>query len=100
MSVWEDIMDTPAEAEDIRARAALLRAVRECIDAHSWSRTVAAAKLSIAQARLADLIDGRISTFSINELVALADRLGIHASVAAELDPSVGGPADRFAVPD
>ncbi|MFF0707026.1 helix-turn-helix domain-containing protein [Gordonia sputi] len=77
MSVWDDIMDTPAEAENMRVRAALMRAVRERIVTFGWSQTVAAANLDITQPRVSELMNGRISKFSLDALVTLADHVGI-----------------------
>ena len=66
MSVWDDIMDTPAEAENMRVRAALMRALRERIVTFGWSQTVAAANLDIPQPRVSELMNGRISKFSLD----------------------------------
>ncbi|GAB36486.1 helix-turn-helix domain-containing protein [Gordonia otitidis] len=84
MSVWDDIMDTPAEAENMRVRAALMRAVRERIGAFGWSQTVAAANLGITQPRVSELMNGRISKFSLDALVTLADQVGIHVAIVAD----------------
>ncbi|GAC51099.1 XRE family transcriptional regulator [Gordonia sp. w5E2] len=89
MSVWDDIMDTPAEAENMRVRAALMRALRERIVTFGWSQTVAAANLDIPQPRVSELMNGRISKFSLDALVTLAYQVGIHVAVVADPDTDV-----------
>ncbi|AFA75021.1 putative DNA-binding protein [Gordonia polyisoprenivorans VH2] len=84
MSVWDDIMDTPADAANMRIRAALLRAVREHIDTFGWSQTTAATTLGITQPRVAELMNGHISKFSLDTLVTLADQVGVHVTVEAD----------------
>lgn len=86
MSVWDDIMDTPAEAENMRVRAALMRAVRERIDTFGWSQTTAATNLGITQPRVSELMNGRISKFSLDALVTLADRVGVHVRIVPDTD--------------
>jgi len=82
-------MDTPAEAENMRVRAALMRALRERIVTFGWSQTVAAANLDIPQPRVSELMNGRISKFSLDALVTLAYQVGIHVAVVADPDPDV-----------
>lgn len=84
MTVWDDIMDTPADAENMRVRAALVRALRDRIDTLGWSQTTAATTLGITQPRVAELMNGHISKFSLNTLVTLADQVGVHVTVEAD----------------
>ncbi|MEP9390803.1 XRE family transcriptional regulator [Gordonia sp. VNQ95] len=87
MSVWDDIMDTPAEAENMRVRAALMRAVRERITTFGWSQTVTATNLGITQPRVSELMNGRVSKFSLDALVTLADKVGVHVAIVLDADP-------------
>lgn len=62
MSAWEDIADSPEEAENLRIRAALMRAIRSRVAEIGWSQTAAAHKLGLTQPRLSDLYRGKISS--------------------------------------
>ena len=91
MSVWDDIADDATEAENLKLRAALIRAIRTRVDEIGWSQTAAAQNLGITQPRLSDLYRGKISKFSLDALVEIASKLGIHVRV--EVEP-------HFAVPN
>ncbi len=91
MSVWEDIADSPEEAENLRVRAALMRAIRSRVTEIGWSQTTAAHNLGLTQPRLSDLYRGNISKFSLDALVDIAAKLGIHVRV--EIDENFGQPA-------
>jgi len=91
MSVWEDIADSPEEAENLRVRAALMRAIRNRVTEIGWSQTTAAHNLGLTQPRLSDLYRGKISKFSLDALVDIAAKLGIHVRV--EIDENFGQPA-------
>ena len=78
MSVWNAIMDSDADAESARARAALMRAIRERIDALGWSTTTAATMLGVSRSRVDDLLRGRLSTFDLDTLAAVAHRMDEH----------------------
>lgn len=90
MSVWDALADTPGEAENLKLRADLVRAIRARIDDHGWSRKVAAANLGITQPRLSDLHRGKISKFSLDALVTLGARVGVHATVTVTSQNLVG----------
>lgn len=79
MTIWDDIMDTPAEAESMRARAKIMRELRHHVETLGWSQPVAAGKLGISKRRVTELMGGRISEFSLGELSVLADRVDIDA---------------------
>lgn len=79
-------MNTASEAENMRVRAALMRAVRERISVLGWSPSTVAANLGITQPRVSELLDGHISEFSLDTLLALADRVGVHLQVVVDAD--------------
>ena len=86
MSVWDDIADSPEEAENLKVRAALIRAIRARVNEIGWSQTTAAQNLGLTQPRLSDLSRGMISKFSLDALVDIASKLGIHAGVEVDTD--------------
>lgn len=86
MSVWDDIANTPEEAENLRVRAALIRAIRGRVDEMGWSQTAAARSLGLTQPRLSDLYRGKVSKFSLDALVDIAAKLGVHVRIEVDKD--------------
>jgi predicted XRE-type DNA-binding protein len=86
MSVWDDIADSPEEAENLKVRAALIRAIRTRVNEIGWSQSAAAENLGLTQPRLSDLSRGKISKFSLDALVDIASKLGIHVRVEVATD--------------
>lgn len=86
MSVWDDIADSREEAENLKLRAALIRAIRDRIEVAGWSQSIAAQNLGLTQPRVSDLYRGKISKFSLDALVEIASKLGIHVRVEVDAD--------------
>lgn len=80
-SVWDALADTPSEAENMRLRAELLRAIADHIAAQGWTQAEAAARCNVTQPRINDLIRGRMSRFSLDALVNIAAAMGRHVHV-------------------
>jgi predicted XRE-type DNA-binding protein len=91
MSIWDDIADSREEAENLKIRAALIRAIRSRITEIGWSQSAAAHNLGLTQPRLSDLYRGKISKFSLDSLVDIASKLGIHVRI--EVDSNFALPA-------
>ena len=75
-SVWEALADTPEQAANLRARAALMRQITEVIEASGWTQIEAGTYCGVTQPRINDLLRGRISRFSLDALVNMAAALG------------------------
>ena len=69
--VFDALADTPAEAADLKARSDLLSALSDRVKAWELLRSAAAKRLGITPARLDDLLRGKISRFSLDDLVGL-----------------------------
>ena len=80
-NVWDALADTPAEAANLRIRAALMRQVAGVIEANGWKQADAAARCAVSQPRLSDLLRGRLSRFSLDALVNIAAVLGLHVEL-------------------
>ena len=59
----------------------MIRAIRDRIDGASWSQSIAARNLGLTQPRVSDLHRGKISKFSLDALVEIASKLGIHVRI-------------------
>ncbi len=85
-SVWEALVDTPEEAENLRVRSQVMRAIALVVKAWDVSQAEAARRLHVTQPRLNDLLKGKVDKFSLDALVNLlagAD-LKIEISVTAK----------------
>lgn len=80
-SVWDALADTPSEAENMRLRAELLRAISDHIAAQGWAQAEAARRCNVTQPRINDLLRGRLSRFSLDALVNIAAAMGKHVHV-------------------
>ena len=83
-NVFDALADTPAEAANLKARSELLSALKVRVRAWDLSQEVAAGRLGITRPRLNDLLQGKMSKFSLDALVNLvtASGLTVHIQVA------------------
>ncbi|MFF2027014.1 transcriptional regulator [Rhodococcus sp. ACS1] len=90
-SVWEAISDTPGEAYNRQLRADLMTAIRAQIDRFGWSQAVAADNLGVTQPRISDLHRGKLSKFSLDALVNLGSKVGVHLDIHIDTDRTPTG---------
>ena len=76
-SVWDAIEDTPAAAENMKLRSALMAALRDHIVRANMSRVQAAKLLRVTQPRISDLMRGKINLFGLDALVTMATAAGL-----------------------
>lgn len=80
-SVWDAIEDTPAEAENMKLRSALMMALEARIKSQGWTQGEAARRLGVTQPRVSDLVRGKIDLFSLDSLVNMAVAAGLHVDL-------------------
>jgi predicted XRE-type DNA-binding protein len=80
-SVWEAIENTPAEAENMKLRSALMMGLEEHIRSQSWSQAEAARRLGVTQPRISDLLRGKINLFGLDTLVNMATAAGLRVEM-------------------
>jgi predicted XRE-type DNA-binding protein len=68
-SVWGALADTPEEAENLRIRSGLMRAINRAVKSWDVPQTEAARRLNISQPQLNDLLEGKIDKFSLDDLI-------------------------------
>lgn len=68
-SVWDALVDSPEEAENLRVRSKLMRAISRTVKSWEVSQKEAAERLHVTQPRLNDLLKGKIDKFSLDALV-------------------------------
>jgi predicted XRE-type DNA-binding protein len=74
-SVFRDLF---SEAEELEIRAALLRGLERWLANSDMTQVEAAKILGVTQARVSDIKRGKINQFSMDLLVRLAARAGLH----------------------
>jgi predicted XRE-type DNA-binding protein len=83
-NVWDAIEPTPEMAETMKLRSALMTALDEHIAHQGWSQAEAAKHLGVTQPRISDLARGKINQFTLDMLVKLASRAGLHVTLAVD----------------
>jgi predicted XRE-type DNA-binding protein len=84
-SVWDALADTPGQAANLRARAELMQQIAAIVKEGKWTQVEAAARCSITQPRMNDLLRGRVSRFSLDALVNVATAIGRRLHFALEV---------------
>lgn len=80
-SVWDAIEDTPAEAENMKLRSALMIAVKDHVKRQGWTQGEAARRFGVTQPRVSDLMRGKIELFALDTLVNMAVAVGLHVEM-------------------
>lgn len=77
-SVWDAIEDTPEEAENMKLRSVLMKALKNQITRAEMSQAQAAKLFGVTQPRISDLMRGKINLFGLDALVNMATAAGLH----------------------
>lgn len=80
-NVFADLGFQEEEATLLKLRADLMVSLRQAIDARGWTQAEAAQSLGISQPRVSDLTRGKWDRFSLDMLLALAVRIGLHPQI-------------------
>jgi len=80
-NVFLDLGFSPEEAAVLRMRADLMAELRKVIKAKKLTEARAAKLLGVSQSRVSDLVRGKWEKFSLEMLITLATRAGLHVSL-------------------
>ena len=80
-NVFKDVGFSEQEAEYLMIRSRLMLEVDRFVEESGLTQREAAKKLGINQPRLNDLLKGKIQKFSIDALVKMLSRIGVHVDV-------------------
>lgn len=80
-NVFADLGFPPEEAAILAMRADLMAQLRLSIEKRDWTQVEAAKVLGISQSRVSDLMRGKWDKFSLDMLVTLATRAGLHCEL-------------------
>jgi len=76
-SVFNDLF-SPEEAADLEIRATLLQGLQDWVKAAGETQAEVAKQLGITQARVSDIKRGKLNAFSLDLLIKIAARAGLH----------------------
>ena len=80
-NVFIDLGYSPEEAAILQMRADLMADLRKFIKAKRLTQAKAAEILRVSQSRVSDLIRGKWERFSLEMLITLATRVGMHVTL-------------------
>jgi len=80
-NVFADLGFPPEETAILAMRADLMAQLRLVVEKRNWSQVEAAQVLGISQSRVSDLMRGKWDKFSLDMLVTLATRAGLHCEL-------------------
>ena len=88
-SFWDAVSDTPEEAENMKVRSALMAQINQYIARKGYTQAQVAEICQITQPRASELVNGKLSKFSLDALVNIA--------AAAKLQVNITGNEVEFA---
>lgn len=80
-NVFIDLGYPPDEAAILQMRADLMADLRKFIKTNKLTQASAAELMGVSQSRVSDLIRGKWDKFSLEMLIALATRAGMHITL-------------------
>jgi len=80
-NVFVDLGYSPEEAAILQMRADLMTKLRKFIETRKLTQADTAKILGVSQSRVSDLVRGKWERFSLEMLVTLATRAGMHVSL-------------------
>jgi len=80
-NVFTDLGFSPDEAAILQMRADLMAELRKVIKTRRLTQAKAAKILRVSQSRVSDLVRGKWEKFSLEMLITLATRAGLHVTV-------------------
>ncbi|MBS0583358.1 MAG: XRE family transcriptional regulator [Proteobacteria bacterium] len=80
-NVFVDLGFDPAEAEVMKLRAEVMIRMQKHLKAQGWTQAEAARRLGVTQPRVSRLLRGKWEDFSLDMLLTLASRAGLHPTL-------------------
>jgi len=77
-NVFVDLGFDAAEAEVMKLRAEVMLRMEQHLKAKGWTQAEAARQLGVSQPRVSSLVKGKWEDFSLDMLLTLAARAGLH----------------------
>ena len=75
-NVFDAIANSPEEALNMKLRASMIREIQKKVRSAGWTQAELADQLGLSQPRVSDLLNGKLSKFSLDALVNMLAALG------------------------
>ena len=82
--VWEGIADTKEDAANLRIRSQLMIALTEYVERQTITQEEAGRRFGVPRSRVSELVNGKISKFSIDRLVNMASRVNLETEIVVK----------------
>ena len=86
-NVFSDLGFSPQASQELERKSEVLVQLQNFVKRHGLTQAKAAIALGVSQPRVSQLVNGRLSQFSLDELVRLGERAGLDVTVKAEPNP-------------
>ena len=83
-SVWDAVADEAGEAANLKLRSHLMDILEAYIGREGITQGEASRRFGVPRSRVSELVNGRISKFSIDKLVNMAARVGFVTRITVE----------------
>lgn len=80
-NVFADLGFDKEEAQHLQIRSTLMIAIQRIIDERQLTQAQAADVFGVTQPRISDLVRGKIELFSIDMLITMLARAGMHLQI-------------------
>lgn len=80
-NVWDALEDDPAARESLKIKSRLMMDIERRIKDQGLTQKQAAKQMGVSQPRISDLVRGKIDRFTIDMLVNMLARLGMHVEI-------------------
>jgi predicted XRE-type DNA-binding protein len=80
--VWDAVAETSSEAANLKIRSRLMIALADYVERQNITQAEAARRFGVPRSRVSELVNGKISKFSIDRLVNMAASVDLETHIA------------------
>ena len=80
-NVWDALEDDQAERETLKIKSRLMMDIEQRIKTQGLTQIKAARLLGVSQPRISDLVNGKLDRFTIDMLITMLAKLGLHVEL-------------------
>ena len=80
--VWDAVAETSSEAANLKIRSRLMIALADYVERQNITQVEAARRFGVPRSRVSELVNGKISKFSIDRLVNMAASVDLETHIS------------------